>query len=111
MTITDDQYEALIEELQKNRELSEDIQKNWNLDREDFNGFKNRLGHLETELANFKEIVNKLPITIKQSVADSLKQLTKETANLKKAIEKKKTLALNLEVIKKKRWWEFFKRG
>ena len=108
MAISDDQYEALMEELQKNRKLSEDIQRNWNLDREDFNEFKNRLGHAEQEIKSFREILNKLPESIKQQVAESLKPVQKEIQDLKGVIDKKKMLAIPVNKLKK-RWYEFWR--
>lgn len=64
-----------------------------------------RVGALEGEVRQLKEMIARMPIKVADQVEDAVKPVTKETKKLTASIENKKNIVMN---VIKKPFWKFW---
>lgn len=65
-----------------------------------------RLGSVEGELRQLKEMIHKLPLKVADKVDNVMTPATDEVKDLKETIENKKTMTIR--ITKKRRWYFLF---
>lgn len=118
----EDQLKALSEVVYKNKETTERLESNWDLDRKDQSDLINRVGHLEVEQQSLKAEVKNVPSRVKDEMNGVVKPLNKtvlhliqEVNDLKDLLLRKKIIAVDKtitknqinETINRKRRWYF----
>lgn len=109
MNIVIDLLKQILEIVKENKNATEKLARNWDLDREDFAEFKSRIGHLEEEFKALRESVIKLPKKTQERVEDALEPATEQINGLQNAIVEKKVMLLDMSKLKDKRWPALFR--
>jgi hypothetical protein len=93
------QLESIIQLVKDDKATTENLERNWDKDREDFTEFKNRLEHFELELKSLKETVAKIPQHTQDRVAEVAQPIMESADNLNSAIFRKKMVTVNPQLI------------
>jgi len=105
-TLSEDQYKAILEQIERVNQKVDRLEGNWDLDRKDQTEVINRVGHLEVEVKTLSEIVRDLPKKTTDKMSGVVGQIKQEAQDLKDVVTDKKMLALNeVKKTKKRHWW------
>lgn len=103
-----DEFKTLAEKVDSIQTSLDVIDKDLEHDRskwDELQEVQNRLGHLEQEVKSLREIIQKIPQKTQDKIAEVTAPIIEEAYDLKKTIDKKKTLVLKE---KKKPWWKIW---
>jgi chromosome segregation ATPase len=102
--MTQDEQKRLLERIAQVLEVCNRIDRDLAQDRVDLQEFSIRVGNLETQFAQLRDVVNKMPAKVEDRMENVAGTLAEETKDLKEAIKEKKVF-----IIKKQFSWKFWR--